>query len=204
MLGYLIAPTDSLKLGSIKSLKFNIFAFNASTPSLMNNLCFFSALGRDDPTLQVKPPAAPFPEHWVRRQSSLRAVGMFSKPFVIQGFRTQRAKMDGRHEKAGGAQPSDFLSSIHTHYSPLLNLTHMQEIQQIISCLEIREHRNVSYIFYSLCVDYKSIPLAFNIIFWRLFCNIKPIEFQFSSYFLFSLKNNQWDLRLKNKHFKLV
>lgn len=85
-----------------------------------------------------------------------------------------------------------------------LNMTNLWQIcrnsRKVFYVLKLLSTEMSHIILYSLCVDYESIPLAFNIIFWRLFCNIKPIKFQFSSYFLFSLKDYQWDLHLKNKH----
>ncbi len=40
------------------------------------------------------------------------------------------------------------------------------------------------------CIDEYSVPLAFNVIFRRLLCDIVSVELQFTSQLLFSLKND--------------
>ncbi len=40
------------------------------------------------------------------------------------------------------------------------------------------------------CIDDHSVPLAFNVIFRRLLCDIESVELQFTSQLLFSLKND--------------
>lgn len=129
---------------------------------------------------------------------SITPVKMDSKPFLIKEFRTQMGK-NGWHPLRSWQHLVFWFSwlKISLSFTCAKLLTNLQELQHFFLVLKFLSIEMSQKILYSLCVDYKSIPLAFNIIFWRLFCNIKPIKFQFSSYFLFSLKNNQWDLRLK-------
>lgn len=47
---------------------------------------------------------------------------------------------------------------------------------------------------YSLCVDYQSVPLSFDVILRWLFCDIKTIKFQLPGHLLFTLKDHQWHL----------
>lgn len=51
--------------------------------------------------------------------------------------------------------------------------------------------------FYSLCVDYQSIPLSFDVILRWLFGDVKTIKFQLPCHFLFTLKNHKGHLQYK-------
>lgn len=156
--------------------------------------------GWDSPARR-SPAPAPFSKLWVM-EAKPTGLGTDWKPLWWR-IRTQMAKTDGLHQRLRA--PSLWFSWLNKH--PLITLPTSDRMQETLAKDFIFGSLwapRASHALYSLCVDYKSIPLAFNIVFGRLLCNVKPVKFQFPSYFLFTLKNNQRDLHWIEKCIKLV